>query len=242
MGSVLILNKGFVKEDNDIIKGKILYQGISEGAKSFNLYLDLYSPEGQTISVEILEGEMPYLLKNFYLRVGYNHINLGLCSSNSIFVKIIAWNFEIICFNMQTEFMFDKYNFLTDTAGELIFNYNGRVVRKTNDGWAFCAYFHTASNWFSPILVSPNRSSVAYTMDGQTCDAPETGISSTGGSFELDGIFWYYCCDFPHSYSGAVDSSGLNRYYLGKQTVDSADNRIALAKELIILCDKGVIE
>lgn len=207
----------------------------TEGEPSKLVYADVYSYEDQSIAISSNENNF-----NNHLSTGVNSVLIGKINSEGRLDSTISTGSDIVMLNTKVEdSIFDQYNFVADEAST-VFVYSERSVVKTYPDKAYCAWL-AFNSWFTPMFVSLSNEGTTYTMYGSTLSALSPDVANRGGTFEMYGKTWYYCNCSPGSYQGAVDSSGLNRYYLGNYASDSKDDCIAIAKTLLRICEPDIL-
>ena len=124
-----------------------------------------------------------------------------------------------------------EYNIIMESTG-LMFDYSGRTVTKNYADKAYIAWA-LREDWFTPIVISTTNNGSTYTMYGRELSALSPDNATVGGVFDALGTTWYWNTSSPGSYSGATDSSGLNRYRMRDHYRNETE---AVVKELLAIC------
>lgn len=202
----------------EFIKGTSISISISgEVGQEINAWL--YSYEDQVARVTTSEDIAIYD-SEIELISGVNQVIIGCFrkggSGNGV-VNLATGSDVVLLEYKILDSLFSQYNFITETANETLFIYDGRTVTKLTNDKAYCAYSH-GTGYFTPWIIGLTNDSTKFNMGGTESSAlyPQW---DQGGTYECYGKTWYYNYSNPNSITGYImDTSGVNRYYMGTNT------------------------
>ena len=168
-----------------------------------------------------------------HITKGLNTVLLG-CSDKYGSTRISVNSEDPIIFcnkSSAVDNTLSEYNIIMESTG-LMFNYSGRTVTKNYADKAYIAWA-LREDWFTPIVISTTNDGSTYTMYDMKLSALSPDNATVGGVFDALGTTWYWNTSSPGSYSGATDSSGLNRYRMRDHYRNETE---VVVQELLAIC------